>query len=97
MYEQTIDDCGMTREEIAALPKRKVWYGIVGTTDSALVPSNLTDDPKYARSKAYTLTLECPASGPWHVVVLTENLHVPQDPDPGVEIDAAEYMLGGMH
>lgn len=77
MHELTLKAAGMTREEIEALPRRKTWYGVAGSTDNALDPQYVSDDADYARHKAATLNHECPYSGPWHVVTLTENLRTP--------------------
>jgi len=76
MTTLTLQEVGMTDAEIAALPRRKTWYGIVGTNDQTLTPQYLSDDATYAKDKAYTLNKECPLSGPWSVVTLTENLRV---------------------
>lgn len=68
----------LSASEIAAIPIRRTWYGVVGAADSQLVPQYLTSDSQYAHAKAHTLNCECPSCGPWHVVTLTENLRVPQ-------------------
>jgi len=76
MTTLTLQDAGMTEGEIAALPRRKTWYGIVGTSDSALVPWRLTDNAEVAKAQATIANVEYPSSGPWHVVALVENLRV---------------------
>ena len=68
----------LTASEIAAIPIRRTWYGIAGTSDSALTPWKLTDDLEVARAHAKIASVEYPSSGPWHVVTLTENLRAPQ-------------------
>lgn len=77
MCALTLEAAGMTREELEALPKRKTWYGIVGEAESFLVPWKLTDDPELAKAHAKIASAEYPASGPWHVVALVENLRMP--------------------
>ena len=74
MCELTLEAAGMTREEIEALPKRKTWYGIVGETESSLVPWKITDSPDVAKAHATIANSEYPDAAPWHVVTLTENL-----------------------
>jgi hypothetical protein len=74
MSELTLEAAGMTREEIAALPTRKTWYGIVGTHENHLVPEHLTDDPEYAKAKAKVANVEYEVLGPWRVVELLESL-----------------------
>lgn len=77
MCEQTLKAAGMTREEIAAIPTRRTWYGIVGTAESQLTPQSLTDDLDYAKAKASVANKEWESLGPWSVVTLFENLKVP--------------------
>lgn len=63
--------------EIAAVPTRRTWYGVVGAHPEFLTPSNLTDNAEVAKARALIKNTEAPILGPWHVVVLTENLRVP--------------------
>lgn len=67
----------LTASEIEALPRRKTWYGIVGTAEIALDPRDLTDSAELARARATTANADMPSCGPWHVVTLTENLRTP--------------------
>lgn len=64
----------LSPSEIAALPVRKTWYGIVGTHPDFLVPSCLTDDAQLAKARCCVKNAEVACLGPWRVVVLTENL-----------------------
>lgn len=77
MCELPLEAAGMTREEIEALPKRKTWYGIVGTHASYVVPSEITDDAELAKAQAVVHNHRWQALGPWSVVTLTENLRTP--------------------
>lgn len=77
MRELTLEAAGMTREEIEALPTRKTWYGIVGTADKYLAPSEITDDAALAKAQAIVHNHQWPTLGPWSVVTLTENLRTP--------------------
>ena len=76
MTTLTLQEVGMTDAEIAALPKRKTWYGIVGTSDGALVPWKLTDSADVAKAQAVVANDAYPLQGPWSVVALVENLRV---------------------
>ena len=76
MTTLTLQEVGMTDAEIAALPKRKTWYGIVGTSDGALVPWKLTDNADVAKAQATVANAYYPLQGPWSVVALVENLRV---------------------
>lgn len=67
----------LTASEIDALPRRKTWYGVAGSADETLDPQYVSSSADYARQKAATLNHECPLSGPWYVVTLTENLRTP--------------------
>jgi hypothetical protein len=79
--------CELTREAyeadthepltIGPVPTRKTWFAVVGAHPDFVVPSHLTDDRKIAEAHALIKNSEVPGLGPWHVVVLTENLHVP--------------------
>lgn len=66
----------LTPAEVATLPTRKTWYGIVGTSDGALVPWKLTDNADVAKAQAVVANDAYPLQGPWHVVALVENLRV---------------------
>jgi hypothetical protein len=68
----------LTASEVATLPTRKTWYGVVGVHPEFLVPSNLTDDHKVAEARALIKNSECPALGPWRVVELLESLRTVQ-------------------
>jgi hypothetical protein len=76
MTTLTLQEVGMTDAEVAALPKRKTWYGIVGTSDGALVPWKLTDNADVAKAQATVANADYPLQGPWSVVALVENLRV---------------------
>jgi hypothetical protein len=62
---------------IGPTPTRKTWYGVVGAHEQFLVPRYLTDSRDVANARALIENTDSPSLGPWHVVVLTENLHVP--------------------
>lgn len=63
--------------EIAAVPTRRTWYAVVGSYKSTLTPRDLTDSHELAKARATVANTELKELGPWHVVVLTENLRVP--------------------
>lgn len=79
---------------IGPAPTRKTWYGLVGARDDYLAPRELTDNLELAKAQAVIHNAKYAPLGPWHVVVLTENLHVMPERDPGVAIDGAEYAMG---
>jgi len=66
----------LTADEVATLPTRKTWYGIVGKSDSALIPWKLTDNPEVAKAQATIANVDYPTQGPWSVVAMVENLRV---------------------
>lgn len=74
-YEADTHDV-LSPSEIAAVPIRRTWYGIVGTADSVLNPEHLTESHELAKARAIVANHDYPLSGPWHVVALTENLRV---------------------
>lgn len=67
----------LTASEIDALPRRKTWYGVVGSHPEFLVPSWITDNAEVAKAHAVVQNAESPSLGPWSVVTLTENLRTP--------------------
>lgn len=80
MCEITKEPCEADKPqllEIAAVPKRRTWYGVVGAHPECLVPGHLTENAEVAKARALIQNTEYPVLGPWHVVVLTENLRVP--------------------
>lgn len=77
MCELTLTEAGFTPAEIAAIPVRRTWYGIVGQSESSLTPWKITDNAEVAKASAVIANHEYPSSGPWHVVTLTENLRMP--------------------
>jgi len=68
----------LSPSEIAAIPVRRTWYGVVGTHQDFLVPQDLTADHKVAQARAIVKNADSAVLGPWHVVTLTENLRTPQ-------------------
>lgn len=67
----------LTPEEIAALPIRRTWYGLVSSAKEWVVPSELTDNAELAKAQCIVHNAKFPALGPWSVVTLTENLRTP--------------------
>ncbi|HJR14199.1 MAG TPA: hypothetical protein VJ833_09915 [Rhodanobacteraceae bacterium] len=63
--------------EIAAVPTRRTWYAVVGSYKSTLTPRDLTDSHELAKARATIANTELKELGPWHVVVLTEDLRAP--------------------
>ena len=77
MCELTLEAAGLSSEEIAAIPTRRTWYGIVGSDDRDLDPRDLTQNADLAKARCMVANSDMPSRGPWSVVVLTENLRVP--------------------
>lgn len=74
--ELTLEQAGLSPAEIAAIPTRRTWYGIVGSGDHDLDPRDLTQDAAVAKARCLIANTDLPSRGPWHVVTLTENLRV---------------------
>lgn len=72
-----MNDQALDSSEISAIPIRRTWYGVVGGQGSALTPQNLTESHDEAKARATVFNADYPRSGPWHVIVLTENLRAP--------------------
>ena len=67
----------LTGAEIATLPTRRTWYGIVSPHHDYIVPSELTDNAELAKAQCIVRDAKYPSLGPWSVVTLTENLRTP--------------------
>lgn len=74
---ETTADSTLTPEEIAALPIRRTWYGLVSSDEKWVVPSELTEDAVLAKAQCIVHNAKYPSLGPWSVVTLTENLRTP--------------------
>lgn len=77
MSELSLAEAGLSPSEIAAIPLRRTWYGIVGSKGDALDPQRCTQDHEEAKARAVCANKDWPCQGPWHVIVLTENLRAP--------------------